>query len=161
MKLINTVFLLVFLTGLYLLGWTVYKSKSVPTQYETTFLQNRASLDFNINKIKEDQEFFDKYCKIEYQALQNKVIVKIIKQNPNIDIKTSNPQALLTTSYTNKYNKTLKAISDDDKHIYSFEVDNLNVAHQWIVEFRVNVTISADDINRELIIYKQIKLNIK
>jgi len=161
MKLINAVFLIVFCLGLYLLGWTVYKSQSVPTQYETTFLQNRASLDFNINQIRQDQEVFDKYCKIEYQILQNKVVVKIIKQNSNIDITTSNPQALLTTSYTNKYNKTLKAISDDGRHIYSFSLSDLDVAHQWVVEFRVDVSISGDGTKRALTIYKQIQINKK
>ena len=161
MKLINAVFLIVFLLGLYLLGWTVSQSKAVPTQYETTFLQNRASLDFNINQIKQDKEFFDKYCKIEYQILQNKVIVKIIKQNSNIDITTSNPKALLTTSYTNKYNKYLQAKSDDKNHIYSFALGDLNVAHQWIIELKVDVSISGTNTNKHLVIYKQIKLNKK
>jgi hypothetical protein len=160
MKLINTVFIFVLCLSVGLLAWTVYKSTVIPTQHETLFLQDYTSLNQNYNQIKEDEAIFDKYYKIENVLWPHMITFKIIKLNPNLDtkIKISNIKGLLTKTYTNKFNKILKASFNKHTNEYTLTGDNLTIdATKWRIEFKMDVVLNGDKLdNKMLVLYKQI-----
>ena len=147
MKITDFVFVFVFFLSLSLLTWTTVKSIQNPVEHENLFSTNYKDLDANFNNIKADEVEFNKLSSLNYEVLNDKILMSVSNQ-----AKIISTEALLTRPHTNKNNQELEIIN---KKLQSLEV---NIPKLTIGKWKVNIKMEVKLDNKKLTIYKHIPI---
>ena len=148
MKITDFGFVFVFFLSLSLLAWTTVTSIQNPVEHENLFSTSYKDLDANFNKIKADEIEFNKLSSLNYEVLNDKIIMSV-----NNEAKIISTKALLTRPHTNKDNQELDIVN---KKLQSLEVSIPKLTKgKWKVNIKMEVELDTN----KLTIYKHIPIN--
>ncbi len=148
MKIINLVFVSVFLLSLSLLTWTTIKSIETPVQHENIFSTNYKDVDMNFNKFKEDEAKFKKQSSLNYNISNDLIFINIANKAKIISTK-----ALLTRPHTNKDNQELEILNQEAQSL-KVRLPKLSLG-KWKVNIKMKVELNGE----QLTIYEHIPID--